>query len=531
MSDIKFRKALSNQIPTAEAQEFLGHLKSAGVKDVAAKGMDVLSKNKTTLLGAAIGTAVASALQYQANKPKADGSPSTQRRMAEGQLAAIEKHHGDMAAKGQEPGFADEMSHARAKGSAEVSKVMEKHPVRGALMAAPVGAMAGAGISALAKNFMKQANGDMLQYYQDHPEKLKAKQERDAKKEKKAYLGPENVLGAGLGYVAGKAQKKRGETHSFGGKQVASLLIPGAVGYQAARYVAHNTGDEHKKSKKEKKASADAIAVADAWGRELAKTAGMSFNKVNEASKMVGRISRLWEKHGPAVKQMAGAAGKKVHEGVKNVGSRLGNIKDPITRGAATGVAIGGVGGAAQGFLDPKENPYTGEKQRLRTAFRKGLSGAASGAVQGGLIGSMGKTSSVKSLEKAAAGVVPGLGAMGAAAGNFVRSMGSTAHKALNSATPALRSGISTLGKSTMGQAAGAGAVGGAALGAAKGLVAPGRDANGQQRSRLGAMAGGAAKGAAGGAAMGAGAKAALPHVQNFAAKKLAVPPKLGPGV
>lgn len=240
MSDIKFRKALSTQIPTAEAQEFLGHLKSAGVKEVAAKGMDVLSKNKSTLLGAAIGTAVASALQYQANKPKADGSPSTQRRMAEGQLAAIEKHHGDMAAKGQEPGFADEMSHARAKGSAEVSKVMEKHPVRGALMAAPVGAMAGAGISALAKNFMKQANGDMLQYYQDHPEKLKEKQKRDAKKEKKA--------------------------------------------------------------------SQDAVAVVESWAQELAR---VSITKqAGKASEVLGQASKLWQKHGPAVKQMAGAAGK-----------------------------------------------------------------------------------------------------------------------------------------------------------------------------------------------------------------------------
>lgn len=33
---------------------------------------------------------------------------------------------------------------------------------------------------------VKEANGDMLQYFQDHPEKLKEKKERDAKKEKKS---------------------------------------------------------------------------------------------------------------------------------------------------------------------------------------------------------------------------------------------------------------------------------------------------------------------------------------------------------
>ena len=37
----------------------------------------------------------------------------------------------------------------------------------------------------------KRANGDMLQYFQDNPQKLKEKKERDAKKAKKKTMKPE----------------------------------------------------------------------------------------------------------------------------------------------------------------------------------------------------------------------------------------------------------------------------------------------------------------------------------------------------
>lgn len=102
-------------------------------------------------------------------------------------------------------------------------------------------------------------------------------------------------------------------------------------------------------------------------------------------------------------------------------------------------------------------------------------------------------------MEKTSA--IPGAGMMGAAktmGKNIMGAGGGTMKGMLGrgmAATQQVRG-------STM---AGMGAAGGAALGAAKGLVAPGTNqATGQQNSRLGAMAGGAAKGAVlgGGAAM-----------------------------
>jgi hypothetical protein len=119
--------------------------KTAGIKELLGKGVQTLSNNKAPAIGAVIGAATATALQYMANKPGKDGK-SKQRDMAEKSLAGHEKYIGDMKAKGKEPSYPDEMSHARAKSSVETSKVMEKHPLRSSLLATPGGALAGAGL-------------------------------------------------------------------------------------------------------------------------------------------------------------------------------------------------------------------------------------------------------------------------------------------------------------------------------------------------------------------------------------------------
>jgi hypothetical protein len=56
-----------------------------------------------------------------------------------------------------------------------------------------------------ADELMKFANGDMLQYYQDHPKKLREKLERDKKKEHEKEKGKSFIrkAGPGLGALAG----------------------------------------------------------------------------------------------------------------------------------------------------------------------------------------------------------------------------------------------------------------------------------------------------------------------------------------
>lgn len=70
-----------------------------------------------------------------------------------------------------------------------------------------------------------------------------------AELEKTALLGLDDAVGAAVGYHYGKKQKDRDEDHSFGAKQVASLVLPGGIGYQAGRGAAHTM--DHKKKGKE----------------------------------------------------------------------------------------------------------------------------------------------------------------------------------------------------------------------------------------------------------------------------------------
>lgn len=65
---------------------------------------------------------------------------------------------------------------------------------------------------------------------------------------KRAYVGPENIVGGLIGYNEGKKQKARGEKHNFGGKQLASLIIPGGVAYQIGRYVGHESKSKEKRA-------------------------------------------------------------------------------------------------------------------------------------------------------------------------------------------------------------------------------------------------------------------------------------------
>lgn len=69
-----------------------------------------------------------------------------------------------------------------------------------------------------------------------------------------AHLAIQGTGGA-VGYHAGKAQAKRGEKHTFGGKQIAgTLFLPGGLGYQAGRaagHAIHAKGDTTKEKKSE----------------------------------------------------------------------------------------------------------------------------------------------------------------------------------------------------------------------------------------------------------------------------------------
>ncbi len=69
---------------------------------------------------------------------------------------------------------------------------------------------------------------------------------------KSAAAGVDDLLGGVVGHRSGKAQKESGEKYVFGPLQAASLILPGGIGYQAGRYVAHHTEPVKKKATKKK---------------------------------------------------------------------------------------------------------------------------------------------------------------------------------------------------------------------------------------------------------------------------------------
>lgn len=93
--------------------------------------------------------------------------------------------------------------------------------------------------------------------------------------EKTAFV--DQIIGGAIGYGKGKEQAARGEHHTFGGKQIASLILPGGIGYQAGRAMGHNKyreESEHGHHEHEKAASAIRQAV-------LRKLAGEDVMKAN----------------------------------------------------------------------------------------------------------------------------------------------------------------------------------------------------------------------------------------------------------
>lgn len=79
--------------------------------------------------------------------------------------------------------------------------------------------------------------------------------------EKTAAVGLDDIPGYFVGRHYGRKQRKRGEKHSFQGKQFGSLFLPGGVGYQAGRYAGH-----HEKKAAARGSSAKTLALLAAGG-------------------------------------------------------------------------------------------------------------------------------------------------------------------------------------------------------------------------------------------------------------------------
>lgn len=115
--------------------------KTASVLGVAQVAMDSIAPHVPTLAAGLVGGAAASGLQYLANKKRKNGKPSAQQEIA--------KNLSDKTKDSKN--FSGQVAHASSKAVKEIADIFAKHPVKGALMAFPVGAAGGASIARLLK--------------------------------------------------------------------------------------------------------------------------------------------------------------------------------------------------------------------------------------------------------------------------------------------------------------------------------------------------------------------------------------------
>lgn len=103
-----------------------------------------LIKRHPEWIGSGVGAAAATGIQYARNLKRGKSKTPEQASAQEGLKKATESVK-------REKTFSTEVGAAKAKTKREIADIMAKHPLRGALMAAPIGATAGGGAVAATK--------------------------------------------------------------------------------------------------------------------------------------------------------------------------------------------------------------------------------------------------------------------------------------------------------------------------------------------------------------------------------------------
>jgi hypothetical protein len=102
-------------------------------------------------VAAPIGAAAAVALQLFRNRKKDSGLS------AEQEDAIARLRHAEANQRPGEDSFSKDLSVARARSQKEIAEVLTKHPYRGALLAAPAGALTAGSLVALGQRLAKLA--------------------------------------------------------------------------------------------------------------------------------------------------------------------------------------------------------------------------------------------------------------------------------------------------------------------------------------------------------------------------------------
>jgi len=156
MNELDFIDALSDRDTRrdAAAREFLGKLKTSGLQETAAQTLGWMKGHVPEIGAATAGAVLLTGGQYLMNRSK-NGKPSVEQRSARALLASSEAAK-DAAERDNRPlTFKEDFMAAGARSAKEWSDAFERHPGRGALKVAPVGAVMGLGGLALLKKILK----------------------------------------------------------------------------------------------------------------------------------------------------------------------------------------------------------------------------------------------------------------------------------------------------------------------------------------------------------------------------------------
>lgn len=135
MNELDFIEALSEKTER-RAQELMSKLKTSGVKDLVAK--------HGRQIGAGLaGAGALTGLAYSAFKPGKGGKSSAEQKLTSMAVASNEAMKDQAERDGRPLTFREDFTDAVVPATKRVADTMARHPVKGSLLFAPVGAVAG----------------------------------------------------------------------------------------------------------------------------------------------------------------------------------------------------------------------------------------------------------------------------------------------------------------------------------------------------------------------------------------------------
>lgn len=117
--------------------------KTAGPGEIASTIATLAAKHRSEIAAGVAGAGILGGMAYSSMKPGRGGKPSAEQKVTSALIASNEAKK-DQAERDNRPvSFREDLTDAVAPASKRVADIFARHPVKGALLVAPFGALAG----------------------------------------------------------------------------------------------------------------------------------------------------------------------------------------------------------------------------------------------------------------------------------------------------------------------------------------------------------------------------------------------------